>query len=81
MRIAFEKLAATGAVVVSVALLALFAALVAIMWPNPAGGMNRDQLAVGVIACACPAAALIAIHLAFAKQLLDATRPPSRRAA
>jgi len=70
----YAKLAAFGAIGVSVGVLALYALIVFISRPTPTGGIDRTHATLTWISAAVPAAAIIAVHLAFAKILWDEAR-------
>ncbi len=75
MPILLEKLLAAGAVVVSAGILAIYAGLIALMWPASIGGANAVQFAVLVFAAGVPISLIIAAHLVLARQLYrDAIR-------
>jgi hypothetical protein len=63
--------AAYGAYVVVVALIGVFGVVVALTRPVPTGGMNWGLAAVTWISTFVPIVALIAAHIALARQLLD----------
>lgn len=63
---ALRKLAALGAYAVSAGLVVVLAFLVWLMWPT---GMNLTEAWVGILCAAVPIIAIIAIHVALARQL------------
>jgi hypothetical protein len=65
----FAKLAALGAVGVSVGVLGLYALIPFGSAPSPTGGIDRTHEILTWISAAIPAVAIIAAHLAYAKVL------------
>ena len=65
------KLAAMGAVAVSLGVLALFAALVFLIRPSRTGGIDQTSTIVVWISLAIPVLVIVAVHLVFAKILFD----------
>lgn len=74
----YAKLAALGAVSVSLGVLALYGLIVFGARPTATGGIDKVHAALTAIGAAIPAAAIIAAHLAFAKILLDESRVETR---
>ena len=70
MRVA--KLAAVGAVAVSLGVLAVYAALVFLIRPSRTGGIDQTSTVVVWISLAIPVLLIVAVHLVFAKVLFDA---------
>ena len=65
----FAKLAALGAVGVSIGVLGLYALIALGSVPSATGGIDRTHAVITWIGAAIPAAAIIAAHLAYAKVL------------
>ena len=70
----FAKLAALGAVGVSLGVLGLYLLISFGSRPTPTGGIDQTNAALTWISAAIPAMAIIAAHLAFAKILLNESR-------
>lgn len=70
----FAKLAAFGAIAVSLGLAALYAFIAYISRHTPTGGMEATQVWITWISVAVPVAAIIAAHLVYAKVLFDESR-------
>ena len=70
----FEKLAALGAVGVCLGVLALYALIAFVARPVPTGGMDGTNAVLTWISVAVPVLAIIAVHIAYAKLLLDESR-------
>ena len=73
----YAKLAALGAVGVSCGVLALYALIAFGSRPTPGGGIDATHAVLTWISVAIPAAAIIAVHLAYAKVLLDESKLPA----
>ena len=69
-----EKLAALGAVGVCFGVLALYALIAFVARPVPTGGMDGTNAVLTWISVAVPVLAIIAVHLVYAKLLLDESR-------
>ena len=67
-----RKLAALGAVGACGGMLLILAVLAFVLHPFPSGGMDGEHYWLTLLAFAGIFAALIAVHLAFARQLWDA---------
>jgi hypothetical protein len=63
--------AAYGAYAVAGGLLAVYAGIVALTWPVRTGGMNIDIASIVWICVFVPVLALAAVHIVFARQLLQ----------
>ena len=72
----YAKLAALGAVGVSVGVFGLYALIAFGSRPTPDGGIDATHATLTWIAAAIPAAAIVAAHLAFVKVLLDESKRP-----
>lgn len=70
----YGKLAALGAIGVSVGALALYLVIAWGSMPSPAGGIDSTHAVLAYVSAACPFAAIIAAHLVFARQLYDHAR-------
>ena len=70
----FARLAALGAVGVSFGVLGLYALIAIGAAPTPAGGIDRTNAILAWISAAIPAAAIVAVHLAYARILLNESR-------
>jgi hypothetical protein len=70
----YAKLAALGAVGVSLGVLGLYALIAFGSRPTATGGIDSVHATLTWISAAIPAAALIAAHLAYAKILLAESR-------
>lgn len=71
----FERLAALGALGVSVGVLAFYLLIAWVARPTPTGGVDAEHSALTAIALAPAALAIIAAHLVYARILLrEATR-------
>ena len=70
----FAKLAALGAVGVSLGVLGLYALIAFGAMPTATGGIDRTHAVLTWIGAAVPAAAIIAAHLAYVKVLLNEAR-------
>jgi hypothetical protein len=70
----FARLAALGAVGVSLGVLGLYALIAFGAAPTPAGGIDRTNAVLAWISAAVPAAAIVAAHLAYARVLLNESR-------
>lgn len=70
----FEKLAALGAVGVCLGLVALYALIAFVARPVPTGGMDGTNAVLTWISVAVPVLAIIAVHLVYAKLLVDESR-------
>jgi len=66
----YAKLAALGAVGVSLGVVALYAVIALGSSHTPTSGIDSTEAAVTWIAAAVPCAAIIAAHLAYVKVLL-----------
>ena len=72
----FEKLAALGAVGVSLGVLAIYVLIAFVARPVPTGGMDGTNAVLTWISVAVPVLAIIVVHLVYAKLLLDESRVP-----
>ena len=72
----YAKLAAIGAVGVSLGVVALYALIAFGSRPTHDGGIDGTHAVLTWISAAIPAAAIIAAHLAYAKVLLDESKRP-----
>ena len=72
----YAKLAALGAVGVSLGVLALYVVIAIGSRHTPTGGIDTTEAIVTWIAAAVPCGAIIAAHLAYAKILLDEAKKP-----
>lgn len=72
----YAKLAALGAIGVSVGVLGLYALIAFGSRPTPDGGIDTTHATLTWISAAIPAAAIIAAHLAYVKVLLDESKRP-----
>jgi hypothetical protein len=70
----YAKVAALGAIGVSVGVLALYALIAFGSRHTADGGIDTTQAVLAWISAAVPAAAIIAAHLAYAKVLLDESK-------
>jgi len=70
----YAKIAALGAVGVSLGVVALYALIAFGSRPTPDGGIDRTHAVLTWISAAIPAAAIVAAHLAYVKVLLDESR-------
>ena len=70
----FAKLAALGAVGVSIGVLGLYALIAFASSPSATGGIDRTHAMITWISVAIPAAAIIGAHLAYVKVLLDESK-------
>jgi len=70
----FARLAALGAVGVSLGVLGLYALIAFGSAPTASGGIDRTHAVLAWIGAAIPAAAIIAAHLVYAKVLLAESR-------
>jgi hypothetical protein len=70
----FARLAALGAVGVSLGVLGLYALIAFGAMETPTGGIDRTHAVLTWISAAIPAAAIIAAHLAYAKVLQNESR-------
>jgi hypothetical protein len=73
----YAKIAALGAVGVSLGVLALYGLIAFGSRPTPDGGIDSTQAVLTWISAAIPALAIIAAHLAFVKVLLDESKLPT----
>ena len=67
----YAKLAALGAIGVSLGVLALYALIAFGSRTSPTGGIDTTHAVLTFISAAIPCAAIIAAHLAYVKVLLD----------
>lgn len=67
----YGKFAALGAIAVSAGVVGLSLLIAGGATPSRGGGIDATHSVIAYIAVAVPAAAIIAAHLAFAKQLFD----------
>jgi hypothetical protein len=74
----YAKVAALGAIGVSVGVLALYALIAYGSRHTPDGGIDTTQAILTWISAAIPAAAIIAAHLAYAKILFDESKLPAK---
>ena len=72
----YAKLAALGAVGVSLGVFALYALIAVGSRHTASGGIDPTEAAVTWISAAVPCAALIAAHLAYVKVLLAESKKP-----
>ena len=72
----YARLAALGAVGVSLGVLALYLLIAIGSRHTPTGGIDTTEAVVTWIAAAVPCAAIIAAHLAYVKVLLDEAKKP-----
>jgi hypothetical protein len=70
--------AAFGAYAVTAGLFAVYAGLVALAWPVRTGGMNSGMAWITWIAVFVPVLALAAVHIVFARQLMEDSPHDSR---
>jgi len=70
----YAKLAAVGAIGVSLGVLALYALIAFGSRTTPTGGIDRTHATLTFISAAIPCAAIIAAHLAYVKVLLDESK-------
>ena len=70
----YAKLAALGAVGVSLGVFALYAVIAYGSRHASDGGIDATQAVVAMISAAVPAAAIIAAHLAYVKVLIDESK-------
>lgn len=74
-------LASRGALAVAGALVALYALVVWVAMPTATGGMDGAHAAITYIGVGIPIAAIIAVHVAYARQLAAyAKEHPTQRA-
>jgi hypothetical protein len=73
----YAKLAALGAIGVSVGVLALYALIAFGSRPTPDGGIDATHATLTWISAAIPALGIIAAHLAYVKVLLDESKRPA----
>jgi len=73
----YAKLAALGAIGVSVGVLALYALIAFGSRPTPDGGIDTTHATLAWISAAIPALGIIAAHLAYVKVLLDESKRPA----
>ena len=74
----FPKLAALGAVAVSFGALGIWLLLAFIARPTDTGGMDTTQWVLTSLSSGIVILALVAVHLVFAKMLLDESRRAPR---
>ncbi|MGQ0639953.1 MAG: hypothetical protein ACT4P6_04140 [Gemmatimonadaceae bacterium] len=76
----YAKLAALGALVVSAGAFGLWLLTIYAMRPVPGGGIDATHFILSVMSVGIICAAVIAVHLVFARQLLRYAKehPPSR---
>ena len=72
----YAKLAAVGAVGVSLGVFALYALIAVGSRHTPTSGIDATEATLTWIAAAIPCAAIIAAHLAYVKILLDESKKP-----
>jgi len=70
----YAKIAALGAIGVSLGVVALYALIAFGSRPTPDGGIDRTHAVLTWISAAIPAAAIVAAHLAYVKVLLDESK-------
>ena len=70
----YAKIAALGAIGVSLGVVALYALIAFGSRPTPDGGIDGTHAALTWISAAIPAAAIVAAHLAYVKVLLDESK-------
>jgi hypothetical protein len=70
----YGKVAAMGAIGVCVGALALYFFIAWGSSPSPAGGIDSTHSLIAYVSMALPFAALIAVHLVFARQLYEHAR-------
>ena len=73
----YAKVAALGAVGVSLGVLGLYGLIAFVARHTADGGIDTTQAAITWISVAVPVAAIIAAHLAYVKVLLDESKRPS----
>lgn len=73
----YAKLAALGAIGVSVGVLGLYALIAFGSRPTPDGGIDTTHATLTWISAAIPALGIIAAHLAYVKVLLDESKRPA----
>jgi hypothetical protein len=73
----YAKLAALGAIGVSVGVLALYALIAFGSRPTPDGGIDTTHATLTWISAAIPALGIIAAHLAYVKVLMDESKRPA----
>jgi hypothetical protein len=74
----FSRLAALGAVGVSLGAIALYLLVGFISRPTGTGGMDSTQSVVVWISLAIPIIAIVVVHLVYAKVLLDESKRAPR---
>jgi len=70
------RLAALGALGVALGTLAFYGLIAFISRPTPTGGIDDVQAMVTWIAIAVPIAAIVAVHVVYARVLARAAREP-----
>jgi len=70
----YAKIAALGAIGVSLGVVALYALIAFGSRPTPDGGIDGTHAVLTWISAAIPAAAIVAAHLAYVKVLLDESK-------
>ena len=73
----YAKLAALGAIGVSVGVLGLYALIAFGSRPTPDGGIDTTHATLTWISAAIPALGIIGAHLAYVKVLLDESKRPA----
>ena len=73
----YAKLAALGAIGVSVGVLALYALIAFGSRPTPDGGIDTTHATLTWISAAIPALGIIAAHRAYVTVLLDESKRPA----
>lgn len=73
----YAKLAALGAIGVSVGVLGLYGLIAFGSRPTPDGGIDTTHATLTWISAAIPALGIIAAHLAYVKVLLDESKRPA----
>lgn len=68
------RLAAIGALAVSAGAFGLWLLFVKIALPTPTGGIDTDHGIISIVSTAVIFGALIAVHLAYARQLFRYTK-------
>lgn len=65
----YGKVASLGALAVAGGCVALFALVAWVATPSPTGGMDGAHAAIAYLGVAIPLAAIIAVHVVYARQL------------
>ncbi len=70
----YGKLGALGAIGVAVGAVGLYLVIAWGVTPPPSGGIDSTHATIAYISAAFPLAAIIAVHLVFARQLYNHAR-------